>query len=168
MGKDEKLRNDRLVFYKEDMEKIDAVLREFQELSHAVSTMLVDKDGHLITQAGRATSYDADTISALVAGSFAATREMARLLGEDEFSVLFHQGRRESIQLAIVEDQCLVAIVFDDSTTLGLVRLYSADMVARLAWLFADMRKRPRRGSETLNESFSDMAAGNLDGVFGS
>ena len=61
--------------------------------------MLVDKDGHLITQEGSTEKTDTDTISALVAGCFAATREMARILGEEEFTALFHQGRRDNLQL---------------------------------------------------------------------
>ena len=54
-----------------------------------------------------------DTISALVAGSFAATKEMARLLGEDEFTAMFHQGERDNIQLSLVGDRTLLTILFD-------------------------------------------------------
>lgn len=164
---DQDLRNRRLVFYKADMEKIHAVLNEFLNLSHAICTLLVDKDGHLITQAGQTSSYNADTISALVAGSFAATREMARILGEEEFSILFHQGRRENIQLALVEDRCLVAIVFDESTTLGLVRLYCSDMVDKLARIFRDSRLRGPNANETLSESFTKSISQVLDDTFG-
>jgi len=45
----------------------------------------------MVTCCGDTKSIDHQTISALVAGSYAATREMAKLLGEVEFSVLFHQ-----------------------------------------------------------------------------
>jgi len=168
MGSDERLREDRLVFYREDMERIQAVLREFLELSRSVCAMLIDKDGHLITQAGHTQSYHPDTISALVAGSFAATREMARLLGEDEFSILFHQGKRESIQLALAGNRTLVAIVFDDTTTLGLVRLYSEQMVAKLEETFQQAQQSQHEHHDTLEAGFNNIASENLDGVFGS
>jgi len=165
MDKDQQLRDERLVFYRQDMEKIEAVFQEFLELSGSLCAMLVDKDGHLITQAGHTMSYDPDTISALVAGSFAATCEMARLLGEEEFSLLFHQGKKESIQLALVGDRSLIAIVFDVSTTLGLVRLYSAEMVAKLVDILEKAKKRPQ--AETLAVNFGAVVDDNLDGVFG-
>ena len=60
------------------------ILREFLKLSNAKCALLVDKEGHMITKQGVTRSFDMDTISALVAGSFAATKEMARLLGEVE------------------------------------------------------------------------------------
>jgi predicted regulator of Ras-like GTPase activity (Roadblock/LC7/MglB family) len=90
MTKDSDLRESRLVFYRNDLGKIDRVLQEFVRLSGSSSVLLVDKEGHMITRAGKMPSFDQDTISALVAGSFSATREMAHLLGEQEFSALYH------------------------------------------------------------------------------
>ena len=80
----------------------------------------------MITQKGSTQSFDTDTISALVAGSLAATKEMARLLGEDEFSVLFHQGLRDNTQLMLVGDRSLFTVIFDEGTTIGMIRLYRA------------------------------------------
>ncbi|MEN8148783.1 MAG: roadblock/LC7 domain-containing protein, partial [Planctomycetota bacterium] len=99
------LRENRLVFYREDIRNINRILREFLKLSNAKCALLVDKEGHMITKQGVTRSFDMDTISALVAGSFAATKEMARVLGEDEFSILFHQGKTDNIQLSLVGDR---------------------------------------------------------------
>ena len=90
MSANERLRHDRLTFYKDDIEKIDQILTEFLRLSGAKCALLIDKEGHLVTKRGEVKTIDMDTISALVAGSFAATKEMARLLGEDEFTALYH------------------------------------------------------------------------------
>ena len=72
MSANERLRHDRLTFYKEDIERIDRLLAEFLRLSGAKCALLIDKEGHLVTRRGEVRSIDMDTISALVAGSFAA------------------------------------------------------------------------------------------------
>ena len=100
MNRDQKLRQDRLVFYANDVEKLEGELDGFLELSNARCTLLIDRDGHLVTRRGEPMGTSLESIAALIAGSFAATREMAKQMGEDEFTVLFHQGARDSIQLA--------------------------------------------------------------------
>mgnify|MGYP003338141122 CR=1 FL=1 len=127
MSQNQRLRHDRLTFYREDVERIDRLLSEFLRLSGAKCALLVDKEGHLVTKRGELNTIDIDTISALVAGSFAATKEMARLLGEEEFTAMFHQGERDNIQLSLVGDRTLLTILFDDRTTVGMVRLYAAE-----------------------------------------
>jgi hypothetical protein len=110
-----------------------------------------------------------DTISALVAGSFAATKEMARVLGEDEFSVLFHQGKTDNIQLSLVGDRTLLTVIFDDSTTIGMVRLYSTETSRRLQECFERARQKSRQNPspEDIDEGFSASAQSALDDVLG-
>lgn len=136
---DQELRDTRLIFYRNDLGRIDRVLAEFLRLSGSSSVLLVDKEGHLITRAGKQPSFDLDTISALVAGSFSATREMARLLGQQEFSALYHQGERDNIQLSLVGNRTILTVIFDDSTTLGMVRVYVTEAVRKLEELFVEM-----------------------------
>ena len=75
---DANLRQQRLVFYKDDVDLMDKVLAEFLRLAGAKCALLVDKEGHMVTRQGEV-KLNMDTISALVAGSFAATKEMAKL-----------------------------------------------------------------------------------------
>ncbi|MDQ3313973.1 MAG: hypothetical protein M3505_04985 [Verrucomicrobiota bacterium] len=42
------------------------------------------------------TVIDVTIIAALAAGSFAATKELARRIGEVEFNALYQQGKRQS------------------------------------------------------------------------
>ena len=81
------MRDTRLIFYRDDIERINRVLEEYNKLSGAKCNILIDKEGHSVTRVGGPTSFNEDTLAALVAGSFAATREMAKLLGEEEFSL---------------------------------------------------------------------------------
>ncbi len=161
------LREDRLVFYRQDIRSINRILREFLKLSNAKCALLVDKEGHMITKQGVTRSFDMDTISALVAGSFAATKEMARVLGEDEFSILFHQGARDSIQMQLVGERTLMAILFDDRTNLGLVRFYAQETAQTLTQIFDDIAQRPPpESAPELSQDFSADAAAALDDLF--
>src|SRR5436853_6137579 len=167
MGKaDESLRSTRLVFYKEDIEKIAKVLNTFLKNANAQCALLVDKDGHLVTKEGQSATFDVDTISALVAGSFAATKQMAKLLGEEEFSIMFHQGKKDNIQLSVVGERTILAVIFDDRTTLGMVRLYSSQVSSKLGQVFNDISTRKTEG-EKISQEFGQAARGKLDDLFG-
>ena len=163
--RDEKLRADRLVFYAQDVERLDSELDAFLELCGARCALLIDKEGHLVTKRGEMRTIDIDTISALVAGSFAATKEMARLLGEDEFTAMFHQGERDNIQLSLVGDRTLLTILFDDRTTVGMVRLYASETAKKLADVY---REALARGDEDpgLGEAYGADAKKSLDKLF--
>jgi len=163
---DAELRESRLVFYKEDIQQIDSTLRDFLSRSKSKAAMLVDKDGHLITQEGSTERADTDTIAALVAGCFAATREMARILGEEEFTALFHQGRKDNLQLSLVGKRTILGVLFDDTTTIGMVRLYAAETARKLTSLFKKLGGRTTPDEE-IGEGFTKEAANTLDSVFG-
>jgi predicted regulator of Ras-like GTPase activity (Roadblock/LC7/MglB family) len=165
---DTSLRNSRLVFYKKDIEKIEKVMEEFLKLSQAKCALLVDKDGHMITRVGGDTAFDQDTISALVAGSFAATKEMAKLLGENEFSALYHQGERDNIQLSLVGNRTILTVMFDDSTTLGMIRLYVTETVAKLKEIFKEAANNKVDGAEdkSIIEEYSSSVQSKLDNLF--
>lgn len=161
---DSKLRADRLFFYEGDMERLHTELDAFLELSKARAVLLIDRDGHLVTRRGESVQTSEDAVSALVAGSFAATKEMARLLGESEFSVMFHQGQRDSIQLQLVGERTLLAVLFDDRTNLGLVRFYAQETGARLQAVMQEIASEEREG--TLSGDFSSAGEAALDELF--
>ncbi len=133
---DEELRKERLHFYREEMAEINATLRDFLQRAKASSAFLVDKDGHLITREGMDDRMDVDSICGLVAGAFAATKQMAVILGEDTFLNLFHQGKRANIQVTLVGNRTILAVVFDDNTTIGMVRLYLGEAANALTEVF--------------------------------
>jgi hypothetical protein len=87
------------------------------------------------------------------------------LLGEDEFSVLFHQGKRDSIQLSMVGNRTIMATVFDDQTTVGMVRLYARAACEKLDVIFEEIRNRPQKKA-SLDAEFGSSAKGALDFFF--
>jgi predicted regulator of Ras-like GTPase activity (Roadblock/LC7/MglB family) len=80
----------------------------------------------VISQFGDMTVMDVTIIAALAAGSFAATKELARRIGEIEFNALYHQGNGNHIFMNSVDDDTIMITVFGRRTTVGLVRFYSS------------------------------------------
>lgn len=163
---DQQLRTDRLVFYAQDVHRLDGELDSFLELSGAKCALLIDCEGHLVTRRGEAAASSVDSLSALIAGSFAATRQMAQLLGEEHFNTLFHQGQRESIQISLVGNRTLLSIVWDERTNLGLVRFYTQETSKRLEVIFAEFAARPPAADSGLSDDYSKEAGAALDDLF--
>ena len=123
----------------------------------------------MVARTGSVRTFDTDTISALVAGSFAATREMARLLGENEFTVMFHQGQRDNIQLNLVGDRTILTVIFDEQTTVGMVRLYASEASRKLTEVFEAKDARGDEGApegSSMDEGFETSARERLDNLF--
>lgn len=165
---DHVLREQHLVFYSQDVDEIDQELDGFLELSGSRSAMLVDRSGHMVTRRGASMDGNLESIAALAAGSFAATKEMARLVGEGEFDTLFHQGTRECIQISAIGERSLFIAVFDDHTNLGLVRFYAEESSARLKEIFLGITQRSaaNSGASDLGDDFSSSASAALDKLF--
>jgi predicted regulator of Ras-like GTPase activity (Roadblock/LC7/MglB family) len=119
-----------------DAEAIDRTLQRFLRETSARCALLVDRSGQLVTTAGNTPTFDATAFATLAAADFAANDQLARMLGEADFSNLYHQGRRESMYLADVSRRVIVIALFDDRTTLGLVRLKMKPVVEELTKLF--------------------------------
>lgn len=113
--------------------------------SGAHCALLVDRGGQLVAQAGDRPAFDATTFATLTAADFAANDQLARLLGEDDFSTLYHQGERESMLLADVARRAILVVLFDGRTTLGLVRLRLRASLDDLARTVHAMAGRPVR-----------------------
>ena len=170
---DKSLRDEALVFYEDDIDNLQAILDAFLKKSAAHCALLVDKDGHMITYRGQTQNVDLDTISALVAGSFAATKHLAQQFGEKEFTALFHQGKGRNLQLTLVADRALLTALFGDDTTVGMVRLYANEASKRLGDIFerkAELQRREgtRSTAGLLGEqSFLGDGASALDDILG-
>src|SRR5213083_2978808 len=75
-----------------------------------------------------------------------ANDQLAKLIGENDFNSLFHQGEKESMYLADVARRVILVVLFDNRTTLGLVRLKMKETVTELAKLFDEVFKRAGSG----------------------
>src|SRR5438132_3342169 len=89
----------------EDVATLDGVLGDFLKKTEASLTVVIDRGGNVISQCGDMDVMDVTVIAALAAGSFAATRELARRIGEVEFNALYHQGNGSHMFMNSVDDE---------------------------------------------------------------
>src|SRR3989440_9333127 len=144
-----------LVLTIEDVATLDGVLADFLKKTESDLTVVIDRGGNVILQCGDMDVMDVTVIAALAAGSFAATRELARRICEGEFNALYHQGNGSHIFIKSVDDETIMITVFGTRTTVGLVRFYSTATAQNVA----DVLKLLRRTSHGFSFDAKDITA---------
>lgn len=127
-----------LVLTKQSLDRIDSILASLLARSAAHTVLLVDKAGQLISFQGSMNEEKVASLAALTAANYGATTAIARLFGEEEFSLLFHKGNNENIHFSNVGEECLMVTIFNNNTHLGLVRLEVRKTVAMIEAMFAE------------------------------
>jgi predicted regulator of Ras-like GTPase activity (Roadblock/LC7/MglB family) len=151
-----------------DAAQLTSLLNTFVAETHAHCALLCDRSGRLLLKSGDTEGMDNITFASLVAGDFAASDQLARLLGEDEFASLYHAGEGRSMFLADVSGYSILAAIFDTKTTLGMVRLKSRVTVPRLAALFDEIAQRPRNAvGFGMDDNWMAEAEDEIDRLFG-
>ena len=120
-----------------EYEALLSILRKLLVDASAKVVFLVDKDGTLLASAGDAFGFDTTSLASLAAGNIAATGGLANLIGEKEFSILFHEGERDNMHLSVVAERLILVVVFDRRSSVGLVRLRVRQATARLTAVMA-------------------------------
>ncbi|MDY6971796.1 MAG: roadblock/LC7 domain-containing protein [Thermodesulfobacteriota bacterium] len=99
--------------------------------------VLIDLAGNVIGSDDNGDAqYDIYSIAALAAANFGAVSAMAKIIGEEEFSLLFHKGRKESIHFSKVMDDFLLVTIFDKEVSLGFLRLKVAEAIGKIENIF--------------------------------
>ena len=144
--------------------QIKAVLARLRLDAAARVVVLVEKDGQQLAVHGELGDLDTTSLASLVAGNVAATGGMAKLIGEEEFPTLSHEGERESIHISVI-GRVLLVVLFDERSSLGLVKLRSKQVSQELAAAFAEIE---RESKESLNDStpFSGITDDEIDSLF--
>jgi len=162
--------NSDLIMFEEDYARINDILSELRNESNSKFVLLVDRSGQLISIQGEIEAIDSMAFASLSAGNYAATSELANILGEKEFSVLFHQGDNESIHISIVYERVILVVVFDNRTTLGLVRLRVKKGIEDLTDIFKSIYEkvleREDLSKEGIDRAFSRSAEKEIDDLF--
>ncbi len=123
-------------FTEDDFGAITISLQRFLYDAKARCALIVDRSGQLVATVGEPPNFDVTAFATLTAADFSANDQLARLIGETDFSVLFHQGERESMYLADIARRVILVVLFDNRTTLGLVRLKMKSAVDELTKIF--------------------------------
>lgn len=142
--------------YEEDYWAINSVLSDLLKSSNSTSTLLIDRTGQLITNAGQAPEFDVQAFASLCAADFEANSQLAQLIGEKDFSTLYHQGVEESMYLSRISRDVILVILFDKNTTLGLVRLRVKRAVDELSRIFDRLFEKLEYRNEEYDDPLSD------------
>ena len=145
--------------FEEDYWAISTTLQELLKNSNATSVLLLDKTGQLISSVGEPPEFDMHSFASLCAADFEANAQLAKLIGEKDFTTLYHQGSNESMYLARVENNIILVVLFDKRTTLGLVRLRTKKAVDNLETVIRQLYDKLEYENEELNEFDEEFAA---------
>lgn len=122
-----------ITYRQEQLDRISDILhRDLRQLDiHFV--LLIDMAGHIVANYDHGNSgFDVYALAALAAGSFAAVKAMATVVGEDEFSLLFHKGKKENIHFSRVGEKYLLVTIFGNNMSLGLLRLNVNEVIEKI------------------------------------
>lgn len=154
-----------------DLKDINKILSKLREEAEIVCNLLVDRGGHILSYQGFTDNFDIVSLAALAAGSFASTKEIAKLVGEPEFTVMFHQGKKEHIHIGLISDSALLVIIFDDRTTIGMVRVYANQYTQELGNLLdniSDKNEVAQKKFEAKKIAQTESEVQESDGAIGS
>ena len=141
--------------------KIKAVLARLRLDSSARVVFLVDKDGQEIAVQGEVGNLDTTSLASLAAGNVAATGGMAQLIGEKEFPTLSHEGERESIHISVI-GRLLLVVVFDERSSLGLVKLRSKQVSHQISTMIAELTQ----SDDDSDSPFAGITEEDIDSLF--
>jgi len=124
-----------------DVEMMESELRTLCARAGAEAVVLLDMSGVVLASHRVPEKIDSLLIAALLTSNFAATEELSRRLGVDNFRVMYHEGKRQNLYFDKVSDEAIIVVLFRDSNALGRVRLFCEKAIPELARLVAGVTK---------------------------
>lgn len=157
-----------MVMYDEEFQEINEVIDRLLKEANAKVIFLVDKNGQLISGVGETDLFDTTSLASLTAGNIAATGGLAKLIGEKEFSILFHEGEKDNLHISIVGGRVILVVLFDNRSSLGLVRLRVKKSSEELSAIFDKVLKKAedkeKRGDSEF--PFAEITDDDIDNLF--
>lgn len=156
------------VMYDEEFKRINQVIEKLLREANAKVIFLVDKNGQLISAVGETEHLDTTSLASLTAGNIAATGGLAKLIGEKEFSILFHEGEKDNLHISIVAGRVILVVIFDQRSSLGLVRLRVKKGSDELTQIFVDLAKKAEIQEKSGNalSPFAEITDDDIDNLF--
>ena len=157
-----------LVLFEEDHKQIVKVAEQLVRDANAKAVFLVDRNGQLVAEAGELKHIDTTSLASLVAGNIAATGGLAKIIGEEEFPIHFLQGERDNLHLTLVAQRIIMVVVFDERSSLGLVRLRVKKAGLKLGQLFEQLFKKTEASldGDGPGSPFSEITDEDIDNLF--
>jgi predicted regulator of Ras-like GTPase activity (Roadblock/LC7/MglB family) len=154
-----------VVIHEHQFQRIKSVLARLCVECAGRVVFLVDRDGQPIAFNGDIGDMDTTSFSSLAAGNVAATTSMAKLIGEDVFPAVVHEGERESIFISVI-GRSLLVVVFDERSTLGLVKLRTKRASHEIASILEDVARDSEQQRLDQNSFFSEITDEDIDSLF--
>ncbi len=153
-----------MVMYDQEFKQISAVCDRLAREANAKVVFLVDKNGQLIATHG-GENLDTTSLASLTAGNIAATGGIAKLIDEKEFSQIFHEGQRDNLHISIVGGRVILVVIFDNRSSLGLVRLRVKKASDELQKIFAELLKKVEQPGAG-GSPFAEITDDDIDNLF--
>jgi predicted regulator of Ras-like GTPase activity (Roadblock/LC7/MglB family) len=153
-----------LVMYEEELQQINGICDVLQRDANAKAVLVIDKNGQAIASAGEVDQLDVTSLSSLTAGNVAATGGIASLLKEKEFAGQFHEGEKTHVHISLVAQRVILLVLFDERSSLGLVRLRVRKAGAELAAVLDALIKKMEAGSQP--SVFAEITDADIDNLF--
>jgi predicted regulator of Ras-like GTPase activity (Roadblock/LC7/MglB family) len=149
-------------------EGIKKYLGELYSKTRAKVVLFADMAGQIIGERGDTAEMNTTVLSALAAGDFAATAEIAKLVGEgDRFKLHLHEGETKNVYLTNVGEQFFLIIIFDANVALGMVRVYTKKAVESILTIVEEAAANEGMSeADMIDEDFGNLLAAELDGAF--
>lgn len=158
-----------LVLLEADHSRFVALLQRLRQDANAKAVYLIDKNGQQLASAGEMAGLDPTSLASLAAGNVAATDGLAKLLGEREFSILFHEGEHDNLHINVVSGKAILLVVFDEHSSLGLVRLRVKKASVELSTIIQDIISRSQAQRASVVGSlapFAEITDDDIDALF--
>jgi predicted regulator of Ras-like GTPase activity (Roadblock/LC7/MglB family) len=159
-----------IVMYEEEFNQIKQIISKLRVDANAKVVFLVDKNGQQIAAHGDIENLDTTSLASLTAGNVAATDGLAKLIGEKEFSILFHEGEKDNIHISIVAQRVILVVIFDERSSLGLVRLRVKKASQELNDVFGrimqKVEKEKQQAGVAFESPFAEITDEDIDSLF--
>lgn len=152
------------VMYEEEYRQIQQVVDRLHRDANSMAVLLIDKNGQEIAAAGEIENLDTTSLSSLTAGNVAATGGIAKLMSEREFTTQFHEGERTNVHISIVAQRVILVVIFDERSSLGLVRLRVKKAAGELAQVFDAMLQKLEQPQQP--SIFAEITDDDIDNLF--
>ena len=153
-----------LVMYEEELAQINHVCEVLHRDANARAVLVIDKNGQAFAQAGEVEQLDVTSLSSLTAGNVAATGGISKILREKDFTSQFHEGEKTHVHITLVGGRAILVVLFDERSSLGLVRLRVKKSSDEMVRLFDQVAKKAAAKSQP--SILTEITDSDIDNLF--
>ena len=152
------------VMFPEEQQQISMVCQRLARDANAKAVLLIGRDGQPIAEAGDVEELDVTSLSSLTAGNVAATGGISKILREKDFTSQFHEGEKTHVHITLVAGRAILVVLFDERSSLGLVRLRVKKASEEMARLFEQVAKKA--ASHSAPSILNEITDSDIDNLF--